>query len=188
MMIMCRCRNRLSQKILIDRLGRASLDGMKDIKYPVTPAIHMLREHSVEFTPHLYTYQEKGGTAVSSKELNVPEHIVIKTLIMETDKKEPLIVLMHGNKSVSTKELARSIGSKSVSPCQPETANRHSGYQVGGTSPFGTRKKMPIYMEKTILELPLIYINGGSRGFLVSLSPKEAARILNPTPVSVGID
>lgn len=161
---------------------------MKDVRYPLTPAVHVLRENSVSFSPHLYAYEEKGGTAVSSRELGVPEHIVIKTLIMETEKKDPLIVLMHGDQQVSTKELARAIGVKSVAPCSPETANRHSGYQVGGTSPFGARKKMPVYMESTIADLPRIYINGGGRGFLVSLDPKEAIRVLNPTLVRVGIE
>lgn len=161
---------------------------MKETRYPVTPAVHVLRDQGVAFTPHLYAYEEKGGTAVSSRELGVEERIVIKTLVMETDKKEPLIVLMHGDKQVSTKELARAIGVKTVQPCAPETANRHSGYQVGGTSPFGTRKRMPVYMEKTIADLPLIYINGGGKGFLVSLDPKDLMRVLGPTLVNVAID
>lgn len=160
----------------------------KDNKYPSTPAVHMLRQYGVAYEPHLYNYEEKGGTAVSSRELRVEEHRVIKTLIMETDKKEPLIVLMHGDKKVSTKELARQIGTKSVKPCEPAVADRHSGYQVGGTSPFGTRKKMPVYLQKTILEFDRIFINGGGRGFLVSLDPKEILRILNPTLVDVMID
>ena len=157
-------------------------------KYPATPAIHMLREHKVEFEPHLFSYEERGGTSVSSRELGVSENIVIKTLIMQTDAKEPLVVLMHGDKQVSTKELARTLGVKAISPCKPEDANRHSGYQVGGTSPFGTRKKMPIYIQKTILDLKEIYINGGGKGFLVSLDPLELVRVLNPTPVDVAID
>ena len=160
----------------------------KDLKIPVTPAIRVLREHSIAFKPHLYKYEEKGGTAVSSRELEVPEYQVIKTLVMETDSKSPLIVLMHGDKQVSTKELARTIGVKTVSPCTPEVANRHSGYQVGGTSPFGTRKEMPVYIENTILELETIYINGGGKGFLVSLDPKDAARILKAKAVKVAID
>ncbi|MES2855383.1 MAG: Cys-tRNA(Pro) deacylase [Bdellovibrionota bacterium] len=161
---------------------------MKDIKYPVTNAIHALRSGKVEFKPHLYRYEEKGGTAVSSRELGVSEHSVIKTLVMETETKDPLIVLMHGDKQVSLKELARQVGVKTISPCKPEVADRHSGYQVGGTSPFGTRKKIPVYIQKTIVELPQILINGGSRGFLVQLDPKELVRVLNPILVDVAID
>lgn len=156
-------------------------------KYPMTLAVRTLLDHKIEFTPHLYDYEEKGGTARSSQELGVDEHSVIKTLVMETDAKKPLIVLMHGDMQVSTKQLARELGVKSVSPCKPEVADRHSGYQVGGTSPFGTRNKMPVYMEKTILDLPKIYINGGKRGFLVGIDPKKAVEILAPTLVSVGI-
>jgi Cys-tRNA(Pro) deacylase len=156
-------------------------------KTPVTPAIRVLRREKVAFTPHLYGYEERGGTAVSARELGVDEHCVIKTLIMEDEAKNPLIVLMHGDREVSTKQLARAIGAKTVAPCAPETANRHSGYQVGGTSPFGTRRAMPVYMEETILDLPRIYINGGGRGFLVGLDPKEAARVLGPVPLRVGI-
>ena len=161
---------------------------MKEPKFPVTPAIHMLRDHNVDFTPRPYKYEEKGGTAVSSRELGVPEERVIKTLVMEDDSKNPLIILMHGNKQVSTKELARQIGVKSIAPCKPEVANRHSGYQVGGTSPFGTKKKLPIYAEKTILDFDTIIINGGGKGFLVELSPKDLERVLHPTWVHVAID
>jgi Cys-tRNA(Pro) deacylase len=164
----------------------------KDQKYPMTPAVRLLKEQKVDFTPHHYKYEEKGGTAVSSRELGVEEHIVIKTLIMERDEggsaKQPLIVLMHGDKQVSTKELARVLGVKSVAPCKPEVADRHSGYQVGGTSPFGTRKAMPVYMEKTILDHDRVFINGGGRGFLISLDPREIARVLKPTLVQVAID
>lgn len=156
-------------------------------KTPVTPAIRQLRKEKVAFTPYLYPYEEKGGTAVSARELGVDEHCVIKTLVMEDETKKPFIVLMHGDLEVSTKQLARAIGVKTVSPCAPEVANRHSGYQVGGTSPLGTRKAMPVYMEETILELPRIYINGGSRGFLVAIDPKDLLRILEPVPVRVGI-
>ena len=159
----------------------------KSEKPPMTLAVRELMAHKVDFTPHLYDYEEKGGTARSSQELGVEEHSVIKTLIMETDSKSPLIVLMHGDMQVSTKQLARDMGVKSVSPCKPEVADRHSGYQVGGTSPFGTRHKMPVYMEKTILNLPRIYINGGKRGFLVGLDPKKVVEILSPHLVSVGI-
>ena len=140
-------------------------------KVPVTAAVRELRAHKVEFTDHLYEYEEKGGTAVSARELGVAEHAVVKTLVMEDEGRRPLVVLMHGDLKVSTKELARIIGVKTISPCSPETANRHTGYVVGGTSPFGTRKKMPVYMEHTILELPKIYINGGRRGYLVGIAP-----------------
>jgi Cys-tRNA(Pro) deacylase len=156
-------------------------------KAPVTAAIRDLRAHHVEFTDHLYEYEEKGGTAVSARELGVPEHAVVKTLVMEDDDRDPLIVLMHGDLKVSTRELARIIGVKTISPCNPDTANRHSGYVVGGTSPFGTRRKMPVYMEETILELPLIYINGGKRGYLVGIVPGEVVRVLGPKLVKVGI-
>ena len=156
-------------------------------KTPVTPAVRLLRAEGVPFTDHLYDYEEKGGTAVSARELGVDEHSVIKTLIMEDDRKQPLIVLMHGDLQVSTKELARTIGARSVLPCSPDSANRHSGYLVGGTSPFGTKKQMPVYMEETIAELPKIYLNGGKRGYLIGLDPQEIVRILKPTLVRVGI-
>ena len=135
------------------------------------------------FTEHPYRYEERGGTAVSSRELGVDEHIVIKTLVMEDEGKQPLIVLMHGDRDVSTKNLARQIGKKSVTPCAPDVAQKHSGYLVGGTSPFGTRKKMPIYMERTIAGLDRIYINGGRRGFLIALAPADLVRVLSPTLV-----
>jgi Cys-tRNA(Pro) deacylase len=141
----------------------------------------------VNFIEYPYTYEEKGGTAVSARELGVDEHAVIKTLAMEDERKNPLVVLMHGDRQVSTKELARISGVKSVGPCAPETALKHSGYQVGGTSPFGTRKVMPVYLEETILELPRIYINGGKRGFLVGIDPRELVRLLKPVLVRVGI-
>jgi len=156
-------------------------------KAPITPALRLLRQEQVAFTPHLYAYEEKGGTAVSARELGVEEHSVVKTLIMEDDHKHPLIVLMHGDRQVSTKELARAIGAKSVAPCPPAVADKHSGYQVGGTSPFATRKAMPVYLEETILELPKIYVNGGKRGFLVGLAPQEVVRLLQPTLVRVAI-
>ncbi len=156
-------------------------------KTPVTPAVRMLRAAGVSFTEHPYAYEEKGGTAVSARELGVDEHAVVKTLIMEDERKLPLIVLMHGDRQVSTKELARVMGVKGVVPCTPETAFRHSGYQVGGTSPFGSRKQMPVYLEESILELPRIYINGGKRGFLVGIDPREVVRLLKPTLVRVGI-
>src|SRR5690348_1845702 len=145
---------------------------------PATPAIHFLRKHVVDFGEHLYRYEERGGTAVSSRELGVDEHVVIKTLVMEDERKQPLIVLMHGDREVSTKNLARQIGAKAVSPCAPDVAQKHSGYLVGGTSPFGTRKKMPVYLERSIADLDRIYINGGARGFLVSLTPADLIRAL----------
>ncbi|OGU16541.1 MAG: aminoacyl-tRNA deacylase [Geobacteraceae bacterium GWC2_53_11] len=156
-------------------------------KTPVTAAVRMLRAEKVEFSDHLYPYEEKGGTSVSSRELGVDEHSVIKTLVMEDEKRAPLIVLMHGDMQVSTKELARVIGAKVISPCSPEVAQKQSGYLVGGTSPFGTRNSMPVYMEESIASLSRIYINGGKRGYLVGMSPAELVRVLSPRLVSVGI-
>jgi Cys-tRNA(Pro) deacylase len=157
----------------------------KDDKHPVTAAVRVLRDHEVPFTHHPYEYEERGGTEVSARELGVDEHAVIKTLIMEDDAKKPMIVLMHGDREVSTKNLARHLGVKSVVPCDPATADRHSGYQVGGTSPFGTRKPMPVYMQRTIAGLPRIYINGGKRGYLVGMDPADLVRVLQPTLVDV---
>ncbi len=156
-------------------------------KAPVTTAVRALRAAGVQFTDHLYSYEEKGGTAVSARELGVDEHCVVKTLVMEGDSKNPIVVLMHGDRQVSTKELARTMGVKTVTPCSPETAHRHTGYLVGGTSPFGTRKAMPVCMEESILDLPKIYINGGRRGYLVGVDPKDVARVLNPKRVRVAI-
>ena len=156
-------------------------------KFPVTTAIRALREGKIPFSEHLYPYEEKGGTATSARELGVSEHCVIKTLVMEDDKKEPLIILMHGDCQVSTKELARSIGVRSVVPCTPDAANRHTGYLVGGTSPFGTKRHLPIYVEASILSLDKIYINGGKRGFLVAIAPQDLVKLLKPTPVTVAI-
>ena len=153
----------------------------------VTPAIRMLRQHSVPFTEHAYRYEARGGTRVSARELGVDEHTVIKTLVMQDEGKQPLIVLMHGDREVSTKNLARQIGAKAVEPCDPVVAERHTGYQVGGTSPFGTRKALPIYVERSILALPRIHINGGRRGFLVALAPADLVRVLQPTPVDAAI-
>jgi Cys-tRNA(Pro) deacylase len=155
--------------------------------YPITMAIRVLRQHRVEFTPHLYTWEARGGTRASAHHLRVDEHLVVKTLIFETEAKQPLCVLMHGDREVSTKNLARQLGHKSVTPCSPEVADRHSGYQVGGTSPFGLKRHMPICCEKTIAELPLIYINGGARGFLVGVSPADLGRVLGPRLVEVAI-
>ncbi|MBC7932715.1 MAG: Cys-tRNA(Pro) deacylase [Rubrivivax sp.] len=149
------------------------------MSYPVTPAIRLLRESKVEFEPRLYDYEERGGTRHSAESLGVDEHAVVKTLVMETDARKALVVLMHGDREVSTKQLARNLGVKSVNPCDPATAQKHTGYMVGGTSPFGTRTKLPVYVERTIFELPKIYINGGKRGFLVEIEPKDL-RILSP--------
>ena len=155
--------------------------------YPVTMAIRALRQHRVEFTPHLYAWEARGGTRASAEHLGVDEHLVVKTLIFETEAKQPLCVLMHGDREVSAKNLARQLGHKSVAPCTPEVADRHSGYQVGGTSPFGLKRPMPICCEKSIRELPLIYINGGARGFLVAIHPVDLARVLEPRMVEVAI-
>jgi len=158
---------------------------MKDNKAPVTAAIRVLRDHKAVFTDHLYAYEEHGGTAVSARELGVDEHAVIKTLIMEDEHKHPLVVLMHGDHEVSTKNLARHIGAKTIAPCAPDVANRHSGYMVGGTSPFGTKKTMPVYLQQSILDLPMIYINGGKRGYLIGILPQVVVDILHPTQVDV---
>jgi Cys-tRNA(Pro) deacylase len=152
-----------------------------------TPAIHFLRKHGVSFTEHEYRYQERGGTRVSSRALGVDEHRVVKTLVMQDERAQPLIVLMHGDREVSTKQLARAAGRKHIEPCAPAVAQKHTGYQVGGTSPFGTRKPLPVYMERTIAELPRVYINGGRRGFLLCLEPHEIVRTLAPTLVEVAI-
>ena len=161
---------------------------MKKPSHSETPATQFLRKAGVAFGEHFYEYVEKGGTAVSSDALGVPEHSVVKTLVMEDETRAPLVVLMHGDRKVSTKNLARQAGRKRVEPCNPEVAQRHSGYQVGGTSPFGTRKKMPVYMERSILELETIWINGGRRGFLVSLAPGEIVRTLAPMLVEVALE
>lgn len=160
---------------------------MSRARMPSTPAVLALRAAGIEFTPHFYDYEERGGTAVSARELGVDEHAVVKTLVMQDDVARPCIVLMHGDCEVSTKTLARLLGVKRIEPCQPEVAERHTGYRVGGTSPFGTRRRMPVYVEHTVLDLPLIYINGGSRGFLVGLSPQALAGVLKPVTVAVAI-
>ncbi|MBK7899386.1 MAG: Cys-tRNA(Pro) deacylase [Azonexus sp.] len=154
---------------------------------PETPATQFLKTHRVPFSTHLYAYEEHGGTRVSARELNVDEHAVVKTLVFEDEAARPLIVLMHGDRKVSAKELARCIGCKKVEPCKPEVANRHTGFLVGGTSPFGTRKKLPVYVEKGILDLSLIYINGGRRGFLVGIHPHDLLRTLEPVTVEVAL-
>jgi Cys-tRNA(Pro) deacylase len=161
---------------------------MKRPSHTETPATQFLKKNGVAFTEHFYEYVEKGGTAVSSESLGVPEHSVVKTLVMEDETHAPLIVLMHGDRKVSTKNLARQAGRKRIEPCQTEVAQRHSGYQVGGTSPFGTRKKMPIYLERSILDLEWIWINGGRRGYLVCISPAELTRTLDPAVVEVALE
>jgi Cys-tRNA(Pro) deacylase len=148
-----------------------------------TPATQMLRRAGIAFGEHPYEYVEHGGTEESARQLGVDEHRVVKTLVMEDEHAKPLIVLMHGDRKVSTKNLARQIGAKRVEPCKPEVANRHSGYLVGGTSPFGTKKAMPVYVESTILELDEIWLNGGRRGYLVSLAPSVLTALLNAKPV-----
>ena len=148
-----------------------------------TPATQLLRRHGVEFTEHVYEYIEHGGTSESSRQLGVDEHAVVKTLVMQDDRAQPLIVLMHGDKQVSTKNLARGIGAKSVEPCKPEVAQRHSGYLVGGTSPFGTRKAMPVYVEQSVLALDRICINGGRRGYLIGIAPRVLTELLAAVPV-----
>jgi Cys-tRNA(Pro) deacylase len=153
-----------------------------------TPATVFLKASRVAFTEHEYEYVEHGGTEVSAGSLGVPEHEVVKTLVMQDEAARPLIVLMHGDRKVSTKNLARQAGVKRIEPCKPEVAQRHSGYQVGGTSPFGTRKKLPVYMERSILGLPVIYINGGRRGFLVRIAPDEIVRTLQPQLVDVALE
>jgi Cys-tRNA(Pro) deacylase len=160
---------------------------MAKADYPVTQAVRVLRDKKIEFTPHLYDYEEKGGTRRSSEELGVDEHAVIKTLVMEDESRKPLMMLMHGDREVSTKQLARGLGVKSIQPCDVNTAQKHTGYLVGGTSPFGTRTKLPVYVEKTIFDLTKIYINGGKRGFLVAVDPKALRDVLPVTEVEVAI-
>jgi Cys-tRNA(Pro) deacylase len=155
----------------------------KAVHVSETPAVRWLRDRGIAFSEHPYEYEEHGGTTVSARELGVDEHAVVKTLVMEDDRREPLIVLMHGDRKVSTKALAREIHVKRIAPCTPEVALRHSGYQVGGTSPFGTRKSMRTYVERSVLELPLIYINGGRRGYLVGLAPNVLTGSLAAVPV-----
>jgi Cys-tRNA(Pro) deacylase len=154
---------------------------------PSTPAVRLLRAHGVDYTEHLYRYEEHGGTAASARALGVDEHLVVKTLVMQDDALRPLIVLMHGDRQVSTRELARQVGARSVEPCAPSVAERHTGYRVGGTSPFGTRKTMPVYVERSVLSLPRLYLNGGSRGFLVGLTPADLQKVLDVRPVDVAL-
>ncbi|MGE5313058.1 MAG: aminoacyl-tRNA deacylase [Acidobacteriota bacterium] len=160
----------------------------KSSDIPVTPAVRFLREKAIAFIPRLYQYVEHGGTHASAVELGVDEHCVIKTLVMETDPRSPLIVLMHGDREVSTKQLARTLGVKQVTPVTEQSVTRLTGYQVGGCSPFGTRTKMPVYAERTIFDLEKIYINGGKRGFLVEIDPRELKRVLDVTEVSAAVE
>ncbi len=157
------------------------------VDFPITQAVRFLRERKIEFVPHLYDYVEKGGAAESAKQLGVDEHAVVKTLVFETNEKKPLIVLMHGDREVSQKNLARHLGVKSVEPSTQERATKFTGYQFGGTSPFGLKTQMPIYVEKTILDLTRIYINGGKRGFLIEIDPAALKAILKVEEVEVGI-
>jgi Cys-tRNA(Pro) deacylase len=161
---------------------------MKHETTPETPATRLLRQRGIAFTGHLYAYEEHGGTRVSARELAVGEHAVVKTLVMEDEAHRPLVVLMHGDRKVSTKELARQIGAKKVEPCRPEVAQRHTGYMVGGTSPFGLRKPLPVWIEKSILDLPRIYINGGRRGFLVGIAPQDILKVLEAKTVECAIE
>jgi Cys-tRNA(Pro) deacylase len=155
--------------------------------YPITAAVRDLRNNNISFIPHIYKYEEHGGTRHTSEILGVSEYLIVKTLIMETDQKNPLIILMHGNCEVSTKQLARIIGVKQVSPCDANTAQRHTGYQFGGTSPFGTRHPLPVYVEKTILSLPKIYINGGKRGFIIEINSHDLGTMFQIVEVEVAI-
>ena len=155
----------------------------KAAKVSETPATRFLRGHGVEYTEHVYDYVDHGGTAESARQLGVDEHAVVKTLVMQTDRGDPFIVLMHGDRNVVTRELARAIGVKSVQPCTPADAQRHSGYMVGGTSPFGTRKPLPVCVEASVLELPRVLINGGRRGYLVGIAPGVLGTLLGATPV-----
>jgi Cys-tRNA(Pro) deacylase len=159
---------------------------MAGVDHPVTPAVRVLRAAGVAFIARMYDYVDKGGTSRSSAMLGVEEHCVVKTLVFENDRGEPLIVLMHGDRQVSTRNLARLLGAKSIQPCKPEIAEKWTGYQVGGTSPFGTRTALPVYVERTILDLPKIVINGGKRGFLVEIEPRVLVEVLKPTAVEVG--
>lgn len=160
---------------------------MSKDRTPLTAAVRVLRQAGVGFSEHPYAYVEHGGTAEFAAQAGVEEHAVVKTLVLEDDAKKPFVVLMHGDRQVSTKEMARVLGVKSVRTCAPEIAERHSGYLVGGVSPFGLRKPMPVYVEETVLGLPRIYVNGGKRGFIVGLAPADLVRVLEPTPVRVAI-
>ena len=157
------------------------------MKKSATPATAFLAKHAISYTEHEFEYLEHGGTGHSSSSMGVPEHQVIKTLVMEDERKQPLLVLMHGDREVSTKNLARQLGRKTVAPCSPEVAQRHTGYMVGGTSPFGTRKPLPVFVERSVLDLERVYINGGRRGLLVCVAPGELTRVLAAVPVEVAL-
>ena len=159
-----------------------------EARLPVTAAVRVLRDHGVAFTHHPYTYEPRGGTAVPARELGVDEHAVVKTLVMQDDDARPMVVLMHGDREVSTKQLARHMDVKAVHPCDFAEAQKHTGYLVGGTSPFGTRTHMHVYAERTIFDLPVIYINGGKRGFLVSIDPQVLKEVLHAEEVEVAIE
>jgi len=160
---------------------------MGNERFPATPAIRVLKASDVPFTLHAYDYEEKGGTGKAARELKVDEHQVIKTLVMEDEKKNPVIVLMHGDRQVSTKDFARAVKVKAIRPCDPKTAQKHTGYRVGGTSPLGIKKPINTYYEASIVDLPAIFINAGKRGLLARLSPKDLIRLIDATPVSVAI-
>ena len=160
----------------------------KGTRVSETPATAFLKQHRVAYTEHVFEYVEHGGARAGAEALGLDERAVVKTLVMEDEAKRPLVVLMHGDRAVSTKNLARQIGVKRVEPCTPEVAQRHSGYQIGGTSPFATRKAMPVFLEKTVLSLPKIYVNGGRRGYLVGVDPRELVRVLAPKLVEVGLE
>ncbi len=155
-------------------------------KVPATPAYHFLRRAGVDFSRHSYRYIDHGGTAVAARELGVDEHLVIKTLVLETERQEPLLMLMPGDREVATKKLARACGCKKIGPCTPAAAHRHTGYQTGGISPCGTRKKLPVYHEESLASLAAVYVNGGRRGLLFRLDPRDLVRVLASVPVNVG--
>ena len=160
---------------------------MDKTKYPVTPAVRLLRARRVEFAPHLYDYAEKGGAERAAAELGVSEHAIVKTLVMETDARQPLLILMHGDREVSTKQLARAMGARQVAPASTDVAQKATGYMVGGISPFGTRAALPVYVEKTVFALPKIFINGGKRGFLVEIEPQALRAVLSVKEVEVAV-
>lgn len=160
----------------------------KEIDFPITPAVRVLKQAKISFTPHLYDYVEKGGTEVAAESLGVAEHLVVKTIVLEDEKKQPLIVLIHGDKQVSTKKLGRILGKRSIIPCSPETVSKHTGYLVGGTSPLGSKKSLPVYIEESVLELTVMYLNGGKRGFLVGVNPRQIKDLLKAEIVSVSQD
>jgi len=153
----------------------------------ITSALRELRKHQVPFTEHEYRYEERGGTRVASRQLALDEHAIVKTLVMEDEARSPLLVLMHGDREVSTRQLARQTGRKTISPCEPDAAQRYTGYMIGGTSPFGTRRALPVFVERSILELPAIYINGGRRGLLVRIDPAELTRVLGAVAVEAAV-